>query len=448
MEFLVTQNWLDALALADATLTINGVPAKLDDYIGNNPTLVITTVNNELTEVYAQDASKPWSTKYLDFVISPDGKTATANPTSGNTYLYNELFITFVAGAPTTAEYTVDETLVNDLSVAECNGFINDIPVSLGDVYEYPFTFKVTPIDDNYQFTNGLTEQTLNVEVEPFTLDALDLSLELKTVEPVDPPSEGEPIKGSNLVYVLTSEQAKAMVNKNLVLPDVLTGEFIDYSEKVLGFIELPFSVDAKYITDLENIKLGNIEIDVQGTRLTVDKIRYNLGDINVVGDKLNLLDYANTTALLHLPHTDAVIIDLDYVINETVNVEYIVNLYDGTATVNVKSSKIDEVVHTSLVDLNVAIPFKNLTNYPSRNNPRDIVIGGDNGVLVPFIEVLRNNQILENGLFTIPVLDEKLLYDEKGFIRVNEIDLKSTATRDETDMIVNLLSQGVIIKW
>ena len=59
----------------------------------------------------------------------------------------------------------------------------------------------------------------------------------------------------------------------------------------------------------------------------------------------------------------------------------------------------------------------------------------------------MRNDVILSNGFFTIPVLDEKPLQGEKGFIQVNEVNLQVNATDSERENIISLLNKGVIIK-
>ena len=80
-------------------------------------------------------------------------------------------------------------------------------------------------------------------------------------------------------------------------------------------------------------------------------------------------------------------------------------------------------------------------------NSPHNIEMGIDNGVLIPYVEILRNDAVLSDGFFTVPVPDESLLANQIGYVKVDEIDLKVTASKDEKEMILRALDNGVIIK-
>ena len=122
------------------------------------------------------------------------------------------------------------------------------------------------------------------------------------------------------------------------------------------------------------------------------------------------------------------------------------INLYDGSTNVNVSSSKNNSVIASRNVDLRASIPFGNVDSYPSNNSPFNIGLSGFNGIDTPYIELLRNDAILEAGFFTIPIVDETELMNCSGFITVNEIDLKTTATTQEKERIISQLNKGVII--
>ena len=137
----------------------------------------------------------------------------------------------------------------------------------------------------------------------------------------------------------------------------------------------------------------------------------------------------------------------MEYVIDQDVTIDYIINLYDGTATINITSSKTGEIVITQNIDMGIVVPFANVDSFPTKNDPRSIKLGSDNGIETAFIEILRNESILENGFFTIPVVDETTLSTYTGFAQVEQINLKSKATSFEKDLIINQLRDGVIIK-
>ena len=103
-------------------------------------------------------------------------------------------------------------------------------------------------------------------------------------------------------------------------------------------------------------------------------------------------------------------------------------------------------MVLTSNVNLGVNIPYMFNETMPSVNNV-NVILGGDNHIRSPYIELVQNTPILADGFFTIPIVDENLLNTCDGFIRVEEIELQSNALSYEKSLILNALKSGVIIK-
>ena len=259
-----------------------------------------------------------------------------------------------------------------------------------------------------------------------------------------------EDVKGFNNVYEVTDEQLQLIARKRFVVEEGQPGESsntVDYGVYILGLIDLPFKIDPAMIVDQQLINLGPLKTDVSASFLNTDTLRLSLGSISVVGTKGNFLDYQDTVIMLHLPYSESVAIEPKYAINETISVEYLISLYDGVAIMNVKSSKTDSVIITQNVDLNISVPFANTQAVPSRNDPSSVKLGGDNGLKTAFIEILRNNAVLERGFFTTPIVDEGQLSAYNGFARIEDIVLKSKATSQEKDLIESQLKNGVYVK-
>ena len=252
-------------------------------------------------------------------------------------------------------------------------------------------------------------------------------------------------VKGYNDIYRVTDDQMREVATASF---EFFNGQTtVDYGKYIIGAIDLPFEIRENQITGLQNISLGESTTGINAELLTTDTLRVDMGSIFVPLIKNNLLDFANTLAVLHLPYAESVVVDIDYVIGETISIEYIVSLYDGFAIINISSSKIGGIINTRNVDLNISIPFGNIDNNPSNNDPKNVELGGYNGIKTPHIEILRNDAVLENGFFTIPIADETLLIEQNGFVKIDEIDLKVKASKDEKEMILNAINQGVIIK-
>lgn len=262
-------------------------------------------------------------------------------------------------------------------------------------------------------------------------------------VQPVD-------VKGFNNVYEINDEQLQLLARKRFVVEEGQPDEAsktVDYGTYILGLIDLPFKINPAMIIDQQVIYLGPHATDITASFLDRDNIRLSLGKIVVPATKGNFLDYKNTVAMLHLPFSDSVAIDLAYAIGQTISVEYIISLYNGVAVMNVTSSKSGSVIITQNVDMNISVPFANIQTIPTRNDPGSISLGGDNGIKTAFIEILRNDAVLENGFFTTPIVDESPLSAYTGFARIEDINLKSKANSYEKEMIESQLKNGVIIK-
>ena len=157
--------------------------------------------------------------------------------------------------------------------------------------------------------------------------------------------------------------------------------------------------------------------------------------------------DFINTFCTLNLPYCEPFTIANEYLIGETINIFYDIDLYTGKALIRITSTKTGNSIVTKNIDLNINIPFGDVQDKPSQNSVNNLELGGYNGVKTPFIEVMRNDSVLPFGFFTIPVSDEKTLQNERGFVKIDDIELRLNAPDNEKDSIISLLNNGVIIK-
>ena len=125
---------------------------------------------------------------------------------------------------------------------------------------------------------------------------------------------------------------------------------------------------------------------------------------------------------------------------------EYLIDCYTGKATINIKSTKIGgAVIDQKIVSLGINIPYAQFTGGDVTNY--NIEVGGDNRIKIPFIEIVRSDAPLKDGLFSAVIVDEKILNTQTGFITVDNIDLVSKAIKSEKDELISILKGGVIIK-
>lgn len=442
------------------TFTKNNIPLQIREFI----------VNGDVLEVKALGRGK-----YFEYFKARNTQTGTEIlfDLSGNDSTAAWVFDDFGGfGDKVVFEWSIGElfrvnqTQIDDIKAQNTSLFINDVEAISGTPYYYGDVIKLVADDGliffrleefytsvynyskNYYFE--VSDDGKTAQSEYFSwwgYNDLGFVIETRISTPTDN-------KGINDAYLLTKEQAKE-ITRNSYIDEEITidgnGQTMvtktNYGSFILGLVELPFIINPELIIGKESVYLGSYDTKMIADSVKTDLIKLNLGVINVLSSKGNLLDYVNTVALLHLPFTDSITLDINYVIDQTIKIEYLINLYDGVATVNIHSSKIDGVIVTKNVNMNISIPFGKLDAIPYRNDPRNIVIGGDNGVKQPYIELLQNGAILEDGFFTIPIIDESVIGLNTGFVKIEEVNLSTTATSREKEMITSLLRSGIIIQ-
>lgn len=254
-------------------------------------------------------------------------------------------------------------------------------------------------------------------------------------------------ITADNRVYVVTSEDLKQLsVERFQRRSTSADSVVVDYGDYILGLIDLPFSLPSEYLGGNERIELGPVQTSVAGTGVSTDNLSYDLGSITVELEENNALDFDGVVCMLHIPNAGAINIDPYYVIGQTISIEYIFNLYDGTATINISSSFVnDEVFLTKNTTLGVNVPFSTVTDVAQVSNT-NVDVGGFNHITTPFLEVVKYEALLKDGKYTIPIIDEDTLGQHTGYVEVENVDLSFGVNKDEKDEIANLLASGVTI--
>ena len=63
------------------------------------------------------------------------------------------------------------------------------------------------------------------------------------------------------------------------------------------------------------------------------------------------------------------------------------------------------------------------------------------------FIEIIRNEVLLKDVYFTIPVDDESILTGLSGYVRIEDVNLVGNTMLNEKESIISKLKSGVIFK-
>lgn len=256
-------------------------------------------------------------------------------------------------------------------------------------------------------------------------------------------------VQGTNNVYLVTLDDLKTINESRFVLAFEGTSDTttIDYGKYILSLISLPTEIDPELIGNNKQVSLGEINVNPSVPTILTDQISVDMGVITTPEPNGDLRDFSNTECVLHLPYSQPISIEPDYVIGQTISIEYIIDAYSGEATINIFSTKVGEVFITQKSTLGINIPYSLTFNNVASAENSNIVVGGDNQITNPYLEVIRNEAMLVDGVFNIPIIDEDLIINHTGFIKVEEIELEIDATYSEKESVVNALQNGVIIK-
>lgn len=263
----------------------------------------------------------------------------------------------------------------------------------------------------------------------------------------IDESETGE-VEPLNNVYVIDTDIIEQVNEQRFIIQyDGDTENNIDYGVYILSLLRLPFKIDESLIVGENTVKLGNRTLTVSAPQVATDSIVVDMGTITVPEMEFNALDFTNVVVNLHLPFTSSITAEAQYIIGETLGIEYIIDVYSGNAIINLTSTKVNGAVfYSANVNLGVAVPYttQSVTNQQLYNG--NITQLGNNRITRPVIELIKNDSILPYGFFTIPVIDEGVLANETGFIKVEEIDLATSALSNEINEIKHILTSGVII--
>ena len=221
-----------------------------------------------------------------------------------------------------------------------------------------------------------------------------------------------------------------------------VSGNTVDYGQYISALYRIP--VDLSNITgDTSNIMLGQYDSMVASTLLNQYLMDIDGGAITIPEKFHNAYDYLNTECILHLPFLDEINLPPHYVVNQTINIKYKLDLYSGTLTASIYSSYLNSIVaNTSGVIV---------TNIPFIQKQTDNVVNSLTSVftnLIPtaFMEVTRNIPYDNVNIYGKECIDFDMIGNKTGYLKCDNVSLVSKATKNEKDEIMSLLKDGIIL--
>lgn len=300
-----------------------------------------------------------------------------------------------------------------------------------------------------FEFDNGsMTQQTEIIDngrkqlvYSPDSFDS-DLKIYLndtyKAIQKT-PPTPTSPAKWSNIYKV-----DNAIMNELSKVRFYQGTNLIDYGNYIFNYYVLPIKINDNMLShDETSILLGKLDSNVKAHYLASYLLEIDLGEIATPYQYKNVYDFLDTNCILHLPFFEPIEISAEYVIGYSLFITYMLDLYSGLCTANIKSSFTNSIiksVHTTIIQQLPFIQYSN-NNIQSKINTTYV-----NAFSKAFIEVIRKKPYYTKSTFGKETIEVTNLKNKKGFIKVNDIYLTSYATTDEKNKIKNLLSSGVVI--
>jgi len=218
----------------------------------------------------------------------------------------------------------------------------------------------------------------------------------------------------------------------------------VDMGQYITALFKIPFAIPTDMITEEKrNIVLGTLDTNVTANGLTTYNMFVDIGEITIPEKYQNVYDYIDTECVLNLPFFDKVYLSNEFVIGQTLLIEYVIDLYSGNATCNIYSSFTGGIVESTNGVISCNIPFVQKIN----NNVVGLISNINKNIIdTAYVEVIRNRPYNIETVFGNETIDFGVIGDYNGFIKVSDVVLNSSATNEEKNEIIDLLKEGVTI--
>lgn len=291
-------------------------------------------------------------------------------------------------------------------------------------------------------FTNNLIEYDITSEQLDLSLtDPLYYIAYTQSTGNPDPEPSDKPDTILNN-YLLTKDELYEFQKQiyNVVAveeTEKLKTPITDYISNVYVY---PFKIPESALYGRQVIKCRNREFNI-AEQLQKDTISLNLGNILIDKVHNNSLDYMGVTCSLYLPFINGSInLDSQMVVGKELNINYMVNINDGSTTVNITDVLTDVIINVSKTQLGAIQPFFDFLRVTQKDyTPSQSINDIDTAYIImemPDYSQTKPTVIIEGSLQGI-----------KGHVSVNDVTLETKAFNDEKLNIISLLSQGVFIK-
>lgn len=215
--------------------------------------------------------------------------------------------------------------------------------------------------------------------------------------------------------------------------------ETVDFTKFINQIYRIPFNVPNDLTENIDKIEVGKYTVDVNTKQVNQDKLIIDGGNITVDPYYKNANDYSPIECVLYLPFTKEVSLNINDIINHTINIKYNIDLLSGTTTIIVSNE--NNEIYTGQFNISTSLEFYGLYEDKVVNRLNSTYI---NDVLQAYIKLIYNKPI--ENLVSYETMEHGVLKDYHGFTKISNINLQGTYNYNESTEIIELLKQGVFI--
>lgn len=240
-------------------------------------------------------------------------------------------------------------------------------------------------------------------------------------------------------IYTMTDGEINTTMNSLVEKFGQNGPETVDFTRFINQIYRIPFNVPNDLTENVDNIQVGKYTVDVKTKQVNQDKLIIDGGSITIEQHYNNANDYSPIECILYLPFTKEVNLNINDIINHTINIKYNIDLLSGATTIIV-SNETNEI-YTGQFNISTSLEFYGLYEDKVVNRLNSTYI---NDILQAYIKLIYNKPI--KNLVSYETMEHGILKDYHGFTKISNIDLQGTYNYNESTEINELLRQGVFI--
>lgn len=215
--------------------------------------------------------------------------------------------------------------------------------------------------------------------------------------------------------------------------------ETVDFTRFINQIYRIPFNIPNDLTEDVDRIEVGKYTVDVKTKQVNQDKLIIDGGSITIEPHYKNSNDYSPIECVLYLPFTKEVNLNINDIINHTINIKYNIDLLSGATTIIVSNE--NNEIYTGQFNISTSLEFYGLYEDKVVNKLNSTYI---NDILQAYIKLIYNKPI--ENLVSYETMEHGILKDYHGFTKISNINLQGTYNYNEVTEIIELLKQGVFI--